>query len=461
MKPNLIILMFTMCLYPHALFAQEMDFMGDMPAEQVHTAKPQTTAEPKTTVERGIAEVDQEEFAVVKKASLPLRQVIVIMNGTATKGAELTVLFKPGQKCYLTVLAVRGNMANLNTAGCKFAPALTPGLKLTIEKHATVANTNDKELGKEERVASHPSGYARELTDLLYQPDRGQFYLKLSYKGSQTSGVENDTRTSLVVQRDQTYVDAFDGAMGYGVTKQFSVTLNFGYVTSSIVTSTLGSDILANGIPADGLVTSTNSSGLIDPTIVGQYRIFEQDQTFFTVDVDAAYSPNAMDSVVGTPANNGTVGRGSDAATFAVLAGRKNERMGFDVSGGATFFGAKSSSNADTNASVESGTGTLLTFSGMGQVRLMERIFVRAGATENVVSSSTISIGGVQSRTFSGYNQTVLSGAIVGEILAKQLIAIAGIEQKMSTPITGTWGAVSFNENLSGTLISVALAAQF
>ena len=139
----------------------------------------------------------------------------------------------------------------------------------------------------------------RIVSDPLYLPYTGEFLGTTGYSYGTTTQQTFDS-TGTRTNSSRININTITQELEYGVTDDFIVRANWDYLPSRDVTRD----------PVGGTRTSRSSSGFDDPGFGLTYRVLDQRDNPFMLDLTADYSPDAFPSKTATTIDDGTVARG-------------------------------------------------------------------------------------------------------------------------------------------------------
>jgi outer membrane scaffolding protein for murein synthesis (MipA/OmpV family) len=209
----------------------------------------------------------------------------------------------------------------------------------------------------------------RILSDPTYLPLKGQFYGESSYDYSDNQS-QNFRATGENLSSASRTLNTIAQTFAYGVTDRLSINVSEAYGFSGTTKVTNASGVASNG-----------QSGWFDPTIGLTYRLADQKEQPFILDLFGHYSPDAFDS---RNASNGQVasdGRGGPAVDFGLALARETKMFTIRGSVTATYYGESTDeTNSLERGNLVTGSYWAPTLGVQTQTRLTDRLSANVNA---------------------------------------------------------------------------------
>jgi hypothetical protein len=222
----------------------------------------------------------------------------------------------------------------------------------------------------------------RILSDPAFLPLKGQVYGESSYDYSDTQSQAFDAGGANLSSTSRT-LSTIRQTLAFGLTDRLSVNISeaYGFSGNSTVTTPT-------------VVRSNNVSGWDDPIIGLTYRLVDQKEQPFILDILGHYSPDAFSSRAAINGEDATVARGGDEADIGLAIAR--ETRFFTIRGSVTaYYYDTSTEQTFARNSGETTTGSYWAPS-LGlqtQTRLTDRLSVNVNGSYTFNGSPNVSNG--------------------------------------------------------------------
>jgi hypothetical protein len=217
---------------------------------------------------------------------------------------------------------------------------------------------------------------SRSITDLMYMPGAGKFYVEPKYSYSDchqeipfdfsatVSGVSFSASSRI---KDDTASNSFNLVLGYGITQSFSLGISEGYLRVTDTTSTSGT-ISSSGYAdiTDSDSDTQKGKGFTDPSLSLKYRIIE---TPLLLDFSFAYSPKLMKT------SDTSMGKGCHSFSGNLDLGNKIDSFSYRIGVGGVYFTKQKFADGDETVT---GGHELSLYSDL-QYKLFSDFFVKGG----------------------------------------------------------------------------------
>jgi hypothetical protein len=275
---------------------------------------------------------------------------------------------------------------------------------------------------------AQPSGYDtapsffapisdRLLTDPLYLPLKGQVYGESSYAYTNETGnnYKGGVQTNSFTANDNLITQLFE----YGVTDDFSL--------HAAMSAGFDSRNTANGTGGG------SSEGFSDPTFGFTYRVLDQRQYPFTVDLAASYAPDVFTAKSPGDDKDGAIARGGQLAIFSATVGREMRNFTAALVGTAEWSGHQDSADLTSNANNDSliETDSFWTFGGglETQTRITNQFSFNAGLAYAAQTSHDVYNDVVgDPRTAEGLDTLSFTASLNYSFIPNRLAAILSYE---------------------------------
>ena len=292
-----------------------------------------------------------------------------------------------------------------------------------------------------------------EVSDVMYIPEEGKTFIDIQVSRSSAD------KTSKVVATGLNYAnsDAEDtraqltAGYGFAGNLSFFIEADYSFENSSDVTYGAGTTI-------DGTNEKSKSSGVSDPTFGLRYRLAEQQEKGFILDLELSLSPKTGDSESASTTKDGNNFRGGNQGNINLSLGKKYEKFSFSIEGGVTLDGSKDVKSLTSNNIVDVDSSTDFQLSGITQFQPNENIFFNLalmitsyGDYSQISGSTTTEIE----------RDTAVSYALAAGYKLNESLALRFIYQAISIDTKYTQGTTVIDEESDINLMSTNLIMQF
>lgn len=217
----------------------------------------------------------------------------------------------------------------------------------------------------------------RILSDPNYLPLQGQIYGQSGYTFDRTKGTTFDS-TGAVVQTNRNDLNTVGQAVAFGVTDALSLRASLDYGWGSNDRNTVhGMD-------------DASREGFEDPSFGATYRILDQKNHPFILDVFGDWSPDAFASRAASATQDGTVARGGATADFGAAIGRTTKMISLRGAFTDRYIGGQTTFEQATGFDVNTSSYWVPTLSFDAQARFTPRLSLNAGYDYDFQGSPTV-----------------------------------------------------------------------
>jgi hypothetical protein len=409
---------------------------------------------------------DEVNQIQIRQLMVERNRAVVESKAPLKEDAELIATFPDQKQCPLKVITAKENLANVDTGGCaraselKIGQTLEPSLaleeKLPAPALLPVPPPPPGNHAVEKSRSSEPENVKREITDLQYMPEFGKLGMALQFEQRKSEVIASLNSNGKQIYDDNNTQEQMNGEIDFGLTKELSGALGWGWVTRGTDDTVYGP-----GSTLNGLDSKTQNLGYIDPVIALKYRVTEMGTYNSTTDLIFAYSPKVASKTLGTLNSNGNGVRGGDVIALAAEVGQKYSMFSYVTHLGVSIYGTETAYNVDTSAKSTISSYNQAAVSIAGQFRASDKILFRLGLDESYWSSQTASAPGVPDVNIDSYVQTTLGIAVVGEIMPNACSLFVNFSKSLDASLTGNTGGVDLKGTANGSNLTVTLAGQF
>ena len=216
----------------------------------------------------------------------------------------------------------------------------------------------------------------RILSDPTYLPAQGQIYGQTAYGyGVGTSNTTNAVGNGF----SRAWTDGYSQQLDYGVTNRLSVDLGFDYDT-----------IHSRNISSAGDVSEGGRQGFTDPTLGVTYRLFDQANHPFSLDLKGAYSPDLLPLKTAAGSGDGTVAAGGATGNIGVAVGREMKSFTVQASLGGAWVGPSDLRDMTSGDTIHTSGSWVPTFGLATQARLTPRLSVNVDGVYNIEAAPSV-----------------------------------------------------------------------
>lgn len=214
----------------------------------------------------------------------------------------------------------------------------------------------------------------RIISDPMYLPLQGQVYGTTAY--TYTDGFHDSyNHLGANTSKNNNYGNTFTQSFAYGITDDVDVVLSDSYAFGDTDSDSLRT----------GATTTSNSTGLTDPTLSLTYRYVDQRHNApFSADLFASYSPDMLISRNAGGGHTGTEDSGRQTATFRTDIGREMQGLTLEGLAGATFYGQRDFVALSNNNNETDSPYWAYFLAADSQVRLTERFSINGNVRWNI-----------------------------------------------------------------------------
>jgi hypothetical protein len=151
----------------------------------------------------------------------------------------------------------------------------------------------------------------RILSDPTYLPLQGQIYGETGYDYGSVTG---NTNSAAGTAFSRNWTNTYSQYTAYGVTNRLSFNLGIDYETDH-----------SRDTSAAGLVTGAGRQGFDNPTLGVTYRLIDQTNHPFLLDLKGTYTPDAFPSKTPAGISDGTIAYGGSQGSLGVALGRETK----------------------------------------------------------------------------------------------------------------------------------------
>ncbi len=218
---------------------------------------------------------------------------------------------------------------------------------------------------------------SRIVSDPLYLPLQGQFFGATSYKYGTATQDEFDS-TGAKVNSARIDTNTIEQQLMYGVTDDFTLRFDWSYDPSR--------DVSRHLVPTGS--NTRSSSGWTDPAFGATYRVLEQGNNPFSLDLRADYSPDAFPAKGATAFDEGTVARGGQSADFGATIGHQTRDFTIAATFDADYLDTRKIENQTVGGFTR--TDALWNYAlGLDtQTRLTDQVSVNAGVGHTFINNA-------------------------------------------------------------------------
>ena len=223
------------------------------------------------------------------------------------------------------------------------------------------------------------SDSTRIISDPLYLPLAGQIYGESAYTYGSTS---QDLFDSTGTRTDTTdiHLNQLSQEVLYGLTDDLAVSFDWAYDLSRDATRH----------PVGGVDVSRSSSGWTDPQFGLTYRVMDQRYSPLTLDLHAAYSPDAFPAKAATPDEEGTVARGGQAVDFGATFGHEGPVFTVAAKFDALWLDTRDVLNQNSGETTRTDSQWNYRFGLDTQTRFTDAISLNVGAGHTFTNTATV-----------------------------------------------------------------------
>jgi hypothetical protein len=293
----------------------------------------------------------------------------------------------------------------------------------------------------------------KEITDIMYVPEAGTTYVELGFDQVSTD------ETAKVVSTGLNY------ATSDSETKDLNLILGRAFEGNIFLFAELDYDLKAetdltygNGTTSNGVNEKTESKGLADPTLGARYRMVEQEDKGFLLDLNLTFSPKTGDSEAASTTQDGNNYRGGSAGSVGLNFGKKFNSVSFSIGADLTFNGSRDVKSLSTGNTLNIDSHTDFSISAISQFQPNKQMFFNVtlsyqslGDYDQVSGSTTTSID---------FDPIFSYGLAIGYRLSPN-VAIRALYQGASLNREYTQGTTIIDEEVDLSRIGTFIQTQF
>jgi hypothetical protein len=210
----------------------------------------------------------------------------------------------------------------------------------------------------------------RILSDPTYLPLQGQIYGATGYQYGVQTG---DTTNAAGQGFSRSWNDTYSQRLVYGLTNRLSFNLGLDYAT-----------IHARDTSPAGALSEGGRQGFADPSFGVTYRVIDQADHPFSLDVKGAYSPNLLPLKSAAGSGDGTVAAGGATGDIGLAIGRETKFLTVQASVVGHWIGPSDLDNMATGETIHTAGHWVPTVGLATQTRLTPRLSVNVNAAYNI-----------------------------------------------------------------------------
>jgi len=216
----------------------------------------------------------------------------------------------------------------------------------------------------------------RILSDPTYLPLQGQIYGQTGYSyGVGTS----DTTSAAGSAFSRAWTDSYSQHLAYGVTNRLSVNLGLDYDASHARSTSAASDVSEGG-----------RQGFTDPTLGVTYRLIDQANHPFSLDLKGVYSPDLLPAKTAAGSGDGTTAAGGAAGSIGLAIGRETKVFTVQASIGGAWQGASDLRDMASGDTLHTSGYWVPTFGFATQARLTPRLSVNVNGDYEIQAAPNV-----------------------------------------------------------------------
>jgi hypothetical protein len=221
-----------------------------------------------------------------------------------------------------------------------------------------------------------PAAPERILSDPTYLPLKGQIYGDTGYDyGSSTT----DTTTAAGPAFRRDWTNTYHQSLAYGVTDRLSVNLGMNYVTDH-----------DRSTSAAGVVSGAGRGGFDNPSFGAAYRVIDQTDHPFSLDLRASYAPDVFPAKTPVGASDGTVASGGAQADVGLALGHQTRMFTVQAMVSGRWFGGADERDMATGDTLHTSSTWVPTLGLATQTRITPRLSVNVGGNYNFEGSPAV-----------------------------------------------------------------------